>query len=258
MALARKSPWPTIIAVVGLSLAVGRLLVVASQRREVGAEKQIDRKLVQSDKKADRPAPPAGSPQPKTAHDSIKLTKGSAAADAPQLTADYLPRMKGPATFIDTFLDARTGESLIRNRSVIKPVGDGFEKADYDISTPLPAGVGPLPPIVNAFTYAERDGAIWYDGEPLLYVGAKVGDTWLSSGKPENRFVLEGFRGDGNQEAVIEEIIGNSIPDASGSVTYLRETIVLRKGRGIVSRRCDAVTNGSGYPHPDRMIRRVE
>lgn len=183
---------------------------------------------------------------------TLQVRKAPAAPDAPMLTADYLPHAKAPATYIDTFNDPRTGEPYLRFRTVVTPSPTGYLVSARQI---FPAGLEDVP----TDTYsdrAERDGALWYDGEPLVCIGASAGDTWRA--KDDAFFTLKDFQGEAQQDAVIEATHENTTPDRKGNITFLRETIVLRRGVGIISRRWNSVTNGSGYPHPDRIIRRVD
>jgi hypothetical protein len=181
----------------------------------------------------------------------LTLTKGSVGPESEPLTADYLPRLDRPITFIDSMQDPRNGEPIIKNRTVLKPVADGYETTDYDLM-----GIGP--PITKYISQEERAGAIWYDNYPLVYIGATAGDSWVHKEKPDHRFVFIGFRGAHNRDAVIEMHVDNAIRDRSGSLTRFLETVVLRKGEGIMLWRSDATTDGVAEPHPDRVMQRAE
>lgn len=181
----------------------------------------------------------------------LTLTKGTAGPGSMPLTADYLPKLYRPITFTDSRQDPRTGEPYIVHRTVLKPLADGYEKTDYDLTHGLP-------PTTKTISQEERAGAIWDDGYPLVFIGATVGDSWVHEEKPDHRFVFIGYRAEDKRDAIIEKNIDNNIRDRSGSLTRLRETIVLRKGEGIMLRRTYAITDGTPDPHPVTVIQRVE
>jgi hypothetical protein len=187
-----------------------------------------------------------------TRQTTLQVRKAPAAPDGPMLTADYLPHAAVTATYIETWLHPRTGEPYGRHRDVFTPTPTGYQICRRTI---FPAGQENWPMNFEA-TLFERNGAVWYVGEPLVCIGASVGDTWRA--KDDSVFTLKSFQGEAQQDAVIEQTHENTTPDGKGDITFSRETIVLRRGVGIMSRRWDAVTNGSGYTHPDRTIRRVD
>jgi len=181
----------------------------------------------------------------------LTLTKGSAEPESESLTADYLPKLTQPATFTDSEYDTENGKPLQVYRTVLKPVADGYEATFHDLS------IG-LPPLKKNISQEARAGAIWYNGSPLVYVGATAGDSWVNEEQPDHRFTFTGFRGEGNREAVLDVIRDNKLRDGNGSLTWIRETVVLKKGVGIMLWRQNATTDGRADPHPFKVIQRVE
>ena len=103
---------------------------------------------------------------------TLQVRKAPAAVDAPMLTAEYLPHAKAPVTYIETFNDPRTGEPYLRLRTVVTPSPTGYKVSARQI---FPAGLEDVP----TDTYsdrAERDGALWYDGEPLVCIALCAND----------------------------------------------------------------------------------
>lgn len=179
----------------------------------------------------------------------ITLIKADPTRTGAPLSADFLPvRDIQTHTFVETWRDPIAGEVLSSNRLTISKNGDGvISVSDRTLFPEIMADWGPS---THRLCCDVRGDIVWYGierygnkqtHEPLVFIGAQPGDSWMSPGG-KSFYTFEGIRAE-NEAVVIHRKID------------LTETIILRRGSGIVSR---IVEGNPKRSYPLYVMRRTE
>lgn len=186
-----------------------------------------------------------------------KLTP-AAVQEGEMLTADFLPAKAGwQWNFSDELYDEVTGQEA--SKHVVRYKASSPEIIDVEDESIRPVSSKDKDKYQVHRKFSGK--AIWLgrtkeDMQPLVFVGARAGDSWQTA--DGTLYEFSGFHQSSDQIAVITITDkAKATPDGRGDSSYIWQRVLLEKGVGINRMSYIVVTNGRPARSAFRVIERT-